>query len=56
MMGHRQVDQAALFHEFSLETHVPADHLLRSIDRFIELGKSRQLQRSDRPRFLRQGA
>jgi hypothetical protein len=26
-----------LFYEFSLEKHVPPDHLLRSIDRFIEL-------------------
>jgi len=38
MMGHRQVEQAALFYEFSLERHVPTDHLLRSIDRFVELG------------------
>ena len=38
MMGHRQGEQAALFYEFSLEKHVPADHLLRSIDRFVELG------------------
>jgi hypothetical protein len=38
MMGHRQVEQAALFYEFSLERHIPADHLLRSIDRFVELG------------------
>jgi transposase len=37
MMGHRQVEQAALFYEFSLERHVPSDHLLRSIDRFVEL-------------------
>ena len=37
MMGHRQVEQAALFYEFSLEKHVPADHLLRSIDRFVDL-------------------
>jgi hypothetical protein len=37
MMGHRQVEQAALFYEFSLERHMPADHLLRSIDRFVEL-------------------
>ena len=37
MMGHRQVEQAALFYEFSLDRHVPADHLLRSIDRFVEL-------------------
>jgi hypothetical protein len=35
MMGPRQVDQAALFYEFSLERHVPAAHLLRSIDRFV---------------------
>jgi hypothetical protein len=37
MMGDREVDQAALFYEFSLERHVPADHLLRSIDRFVDL-------------------
>jgi transposase len=37
MMGHRQVEQAALFYEFSLERHIPANHLLRSIDRFVEL-------------------
>jgi transposase len=44
MMGHRQVEQAALFYEFSLERHVPADHLLRSIDRFVELeGVRREL-------------
>src|ERR1700676_3194635 len=42
MMGHRQVEQAALFYEFSLEKHVPADHLLRSIDRFVELGDVRR--------------
>jgi transposase len=42
MMGHRQVEQAALFYEFSLERHVPTDHLLRSIDRFVELGELRQ--------------
>jgi hypothetical protein len=34
----RQVEQAALFYEFSLERHVPSDHLLRSIDRFVDLG------------------
>lgn len=42
MMGHRQVEQAALFYEFSLERHVPTDHLLRSIDRFVELGEVRR--------------
>ena len=42
MMGHRRVEQAALFYEFSLEKHVPPDHLLRSIDRFVELGEVRR--------------
>ena len=37
MMGSRQAAQGALFHEFSLEDHVPADHLIRLIDRFVEL-------------------
>lgn len=37
MMGERQVDQAALFYAFSLERHVPSDHLLRAIDRFVDL-------------------
>jgi transposase len=41
MMGHRQVEQAALFYEFSLERHIPGDHLLRLIDRFVELGQLR---------------
>src|SRR6266542_2823644 len=41
MMGPRQVDQAALFYEFSLERHVPAGHLLRAIDRFIDLSEVR---------------
>src|SRR6202020_2625162 len=42
MMGRQQVEQAALFYEFSLERHVPADHLLRSIDRFVDLDGVRQ--------------
>ena len=37
MMGERRSGQEALFYEFSLERHVPAEHLLRSIDRFVEL-------------------
>ncbi len=37
MMGPRQEAQGALFYEFSLEVHVPEDHLLRSIDRFVDL-------------------
>src|SRR5579859_4454098 len=42
MMGNRQVEQAALFYEFSLERHIPTDHLLRSIDRFVDLEQVRQ--------------
>lgn len=37
MMGERRVMQEALFHGFSLERHVPEDHLLRKIDRFADL-------------------
>jgi transposase len=37
MMGERQVDQGALFYAFSLDGHVPADHMLRAIDRFVDL-------------------
>jgi transposase len=37
MMGPQQVAQGALFYEFSIEDHVPADHLLRRIDRFVDL-------------------
>ena len=37
MMGEQRVMQEALFYGFSLERHVPDDHLLRKIDRFIEL-------------------
>jgi transposase len=42
MMGERTVAQEALFYEFSLERHVPPDHLLRSIDRFVDLSGVRE--------------
>jgi len=35
MICERKVDQGALVFEFSLERHVPSDHLLRAIDRFV---------------------
>jgi len=41
MMGERLVMQQALFFEFNLERHVPADHLLQSIDRFVDLSDLR---------------
>ena len=37
MMGERRVAQGALVYEFSLERHVPQDHLLRAIDRVVDL-------------------
>ncbi len=43
MMGPRQVAQGALFYEFSIEDHVPGDHLLRRIDRFVDLSGIRSL-------------
>lgn len=42
MMGERTVMQEALFYGFSLEDHVPENHLLRSIDRFVDLGDLRE--------------
>ena len=42
MMGPRQVEQGVLFYNFSLDAHVPADHLLRSIDRFVDLSELRR--------------
>lgn len=42
MMGSRQVEQGRLFYNFSLDAHVPADHLLRSIDRFVNLSELRR--------------
>ena len=42
MMGERTVAQEALFYSFSVERHVPADHLLRSIDRFVDLSGIRE--------------
>jgi transposase len=42
MMGERAVMQEALFYGFSLEGRVPQDHLLRSIDRFVDLGGIRE--------------
>ena len=42
MMGQLPPDQNALFYEFSLDKHVPPDHLLRRIDAFLDLGQLRQ--------------
>src|ERR1700688_4357120 len=42
MMGPRQVEQGVLFYNFSLDAHVAGDHLLRSIDRFVDLSELRR--------------
>ena len=42
MMGERLVMQESLFYEFRLEDHVPSDHLLRRIDRFVDCSELRQ--------------
>ena len=41
MMGERRVMQEALFYGFSLERRVPDNHLLRKIDRFVDLSEAR---------------
>jgi transposase len=42
MMGQQSDDQERLFYSFNLDEHVPADHLLRGIDRFLDLADLRQ--------------
>ena len=42
MMRHQQDDQEHLFYAFDLEDHVPKDHLLRGIDRLLDLSDLRQ--------------
>jgi transposase len=42
MMGQNGGDPSRLFYSFNLDQHVPADHLLRGIDRFLDLGDLRQ--------------
>src|SRR4051795_12112971 len=42
MMGDRLVMQESLFYQFRLDDHVPADHMLRAIDRFLDLNGLRR--------------
>ena len=42
MLGPKQEAQGALFYEFSIDDHVPQDHLLRPVDRFVDLSGIRQ--------------
>lgn len=39
MMGRQDTGQAPLFYSFNLEDHVPTNHLLRGIDRFLDLSE-----------------
>ncbi len=41
MMGQQGGSQDRLFYSFNLDDHVPRNHLLRSIDRFFDLGELR---------------
>lgn len=42
MMGQQKGNQQPLFYSFNLEDHVPQEHLLRSIDRCLDLSGLRQ--------------
>jgi len=37
MMGRGEQDQGEFFYAFKLDDHIPKDHLLRSLDRFLDL-------------------
>ena len=43
MMGSKKEAQAALFYEFNLDQHIPTDHVLRQIDRFVDLSDVRSI-------------
>jgi transposase len=42
MMGQQGGNQDRLFYSFNLDSHVPADHLLRGIDRCLDLSELRR--------------
>ena len=42
MMGQQAGAQDRLFYSFNLDAHVPADHLLRGIDRCLDLSDLRE--------------
>jgi hypothetical protein len=37
MMGRKESGQSQFFYAFNLEERVPQDHLLRGVDRFLDL-------------------
>lgn len=42
MKGELPPDQNTLFYDFSLERHIPEDHLLRHIDQFLDFDQIHQ--------------
>jgi len=42
MLGQQEGAQDQLFYSFKLEAHIPSDHLLRGIDRFLDLDDLRK--------------
>jgi len=42
MMGQRGGDQERLFYSFSLEDHIPSNHLLRGVNRLLDLSDLRR--------------
>ena len=53
MMGKRTVLQESLFYSFNLDRHVPMEHLLRSVDCFVDLSGIRMASRRIAPHSLR---
>jgi len=41
MMGHNGGNQSRLFYSFNLDDHVPANHLLRGVNQFLDLSDLR---------------
>jgi transposase len=41
MMGTQRIE-SQLFYEFDLDAHVPPNHVLREIDRFLDMGDMRE--------------
>ncbi|APC18627.1 hypothetical protein BLL42_24015 [Pseudomonas frederiksbergensis] len=44
MMGRQPADQTPLFYAFNLDDYVPATHLLRGIDQFLDLSELQEHQ------------
>ena len=58
MMGEQRDNQQRLFYSFNLDEHVPADHLLRAINQFLDLSDLRptslpSIAIPDAPRLIR---